>query len=167
MNLLQFIHMLQKVLRELDEWAQEKSRENIADGLFSLGKCQIQIIGQSALIEAKLNLNLAATADVDIHKQIDYVFRKKFEELLKAEGKFLDPVGYESWMPAETKYKSIFSGKHVDGLIAEPEYVLISKAHKAPKKNKDVLAEYLAGKPSELFYSLAEKYKISLEEFVR
>ncbi len=130
-----------------------------------LGKCSIQVVGQTALLEAKLDLHLAATADVDVHHQIEYVFRKKFEELLKEKGKFLDPVGHEAWMPEETKYKTIFNGRHVEGSIAEAEYILISKALKAPQRNKTLIAEYLASHPTELFYTLAKKYNVRLEDF--
>lgn len=159
--------MLIEVFAALDNWAKEKSRSNFDEGLPPLGKCLIQVVGQSALIEAKLDVNLAATRDVDVHQQLEYVFRMKFDELLKAKGKLLDPVGHEAWMPQETKYRIIYQGRHVEGSIAEPEYVLISKALKAPQKNKNLIGEYLAGKPSSLFHSLAKKYKVPLEDFLK
>jgi hypothetical protein len=159
--------MLLEVFEELDEWAKATNRENLDEGMMPIGKCLIQVVGQTALLEAKLDINLAATADVDVHQQIEYTFRKKFEELLKKHGKFLDPVGHEAWMPEETKYKTIFKGRHVEGAIAEPEFVLISKALKAPKRNRDLIAEYLGGEPTDLFYQLAKKYKVPLEGFVK
>jgi hypothetical protein len=159
--------MLKEVFEALDEWAKVTSREDINAGMMPLGKCLIQVIGQTALLEAKLDIHLAATADVDVHQQIEYSFRKTFEELLKKFGKFLDPVGHEAWMPEETKYKNIFKGSHVEGAIALPEYVLISKALKAPQRNRDLIAEYLGGHPTDLFYQLAKKYDVPLEGFVR
>ncbi|MEZ4815501.1 MAG: hypothetical protein R3A80_09895 [Bdellovibrionota bacterium] len=159
--------MLQEVFAALEEWANERSLKYRNEGLMPLGHCLIQVVGQTALLEAKLDIHLAATADVDVHQQIEHVFRKKLEELLQEKGKFLDPVGHEAWMPDETKYKTIFKGRYVEGAIAEPEYVLISKALKAPKRNKELLIDYLASNPSDLFYALAKKYKISLEEFLK
>jgi len=159
--------MLKEVFADLDEWAKKTNRGNLDDGMAPLGKCLIQVVGQTALLEAKLDINLAATADVDIYQQIEYGFRKKFEELLKAKGKFLDPVGHEAWMPDETTYKTIFQGRYVEGSIAEPEYVLISKALKAPKRNEKLILEYLSTHPTNLFYSLAKKYKVPLEEFIK
>jgi hypothetical protein len=159
--------MLYKVFAELDEWAIKASQKDIAEGLLPMGYCLIQVVGQTALLEAKLDIHLAATADVDLHQQIEYVFHKKLEELLKKRGKFLDPVGHEAWMPPETTFKTIFKGNYVEGAVAQPEYVLISKALKAPERNKELLAEYLASHPSDLFYTLAKKYKVPLEEFVR
>lgn len=159
--------MLQEVFAKLEEWAVVTNRENLAEGMLPIGRCLIQVVGQTALLEAKLDIHLAATADVDVRQQLEYVFRKKFEELLREQGKFLDPVGHEAWMPDETKYQTIFNGRFVEGAIAEPEFVLISKALKAPKRNKALLAEYLAGHPTELFFALAQKYKVALEEFLK
>lgn len=44
--------------------------------------------------------------------------------------------------------------------------VLLSKALKAPAKNRSLLTEYLAMGASERFLELAEKYHLDLEQFV-
>ncbi|MFH1223122.1 MAG: hypothetical protein V1647_02115, partial [Pseudomonadota bacterium] len=61
----------------------------------------------------------------------------------------------------------ILKGKIVSGYIAESEYVLISKALKAPQKNRVLILEYIAKGPSELFFQLAVKYKLNLKDFVK
>ncbi len=48
--------MLKEVFEALDEWAKVTSRENINEGMMPLGKCLIQVIGQTALLEAKLDM---------------------------------------------------------------------------------------------------------------
>ena len=50
------------------------------------------------------------------------------------------------------------------GLHLDPD--LISKALKAPEKNRNILIEYLAKNPTDNFFMLAEKYKVNLESFV-
>lgn len=37
---------------------------------------------------------------------------------------------------------------------------------KAPQRNRDLIAEYLGGHPTDLFYQLAKKYEVPLEGFV-
>jgi hypothetical protein len=61
----------------------------------------------------------------------------------------------------------LFLGQYVEALLARPEYVLISKALKARDKNRNLIIEYLAKSPSELFLGLAQKYQVDLEWFLR
>jgi ribosomal protein L17 len=44
---------------------------------------------------------------------------------------------------------------------------LISKAKKAPIKNKNLIIEYIGNKPSKLFFDLAKKYEVRLEDFLK
>lgn len=158
--------MLKEVCQKLDKWLAGKNRERSETGTLPV-YCDIQIIGQTALLEARLGLRLAATMDVDLHNQLHGAVREKLEALLAVHGKKIDPVGHEAWMPDETKFNSIFEGKFVKCFVAQPEYVLISKAKMAPLKNRNLIVEYLGTQPTELFLDLAKKYKIKLEDFLK
>jgi hypothetical protein len=61
------------------------------------------------------------------------------ERLLGKNGKVLDPHGHEVWMPRETRYDPLYQGRYVEALVADPDAVLISKALKAPEKNKPMI----------------------------
>ncbi len=76
------------------------------------------------------------------------------------------PVGHEAWMPKETKYELVWDGHLVMGLVAHQDYVLASKALKAPAKNHALIVEYLASGATALFIELAETYAIDLEQFL-
>ncbi|MCB9707247.1 MAG: hypothetical protein H6714_00455 [Myxococcales bacterium] len=158
---------LERVFKELNAWIAEKNQEFSEEGVLTLPRCTIRVLGQTALLEAGTDLPLAATKDVDVYADYEHVVQVKFEELLRARGKLLDPIGHEAWMPKETKYLTVFDGSHVKGQIAAPEYVLLSKALKAPEKNRALIVEYLSSGPSELFLQLAEKYRLDLGRFVR
>lgn len=86
--------------------------------------------------------------------------------MLETYKKVLDPVGHEAWMPRETRYTVLFRGVHVTGQLAQPLFVLLSKALKAPTKNKALIVEYLASGPPREFFQLATKYGLQLERFV-
>lgn len=155
-----------QVFERLDAWVAKENAVLRADGLPGYRTCEIRVLGQTALLLADTGLHLAATQDVDVRADYPFAVQKKFEALLAREGLHLDPVGHEAWMPAETEYREIYAGVNVRGLIAEADFVLISKALKAPAKNRTLLVEYLAWGPSERFLELAETYDVDLEAFL-
>ena len=158
--------MLAEIAQRLDDWIVDQNIAARADGLPARKPCTIRVLGQTALFEAKLALALAATLDVDVRADYDDSVRRQFERLLAAVGRELDPPGHEIWMPSETQYSELYSGKFVRVLLAEPDAVLVSKALKAPAKNKPLIVEYLAQGASERFLKLASKYSVNLEQFL-
>jgi hypothetical protein len=158
--------MLKEVFKKFDKWIEGENTERDATGAQKL-KCDVYIIGQTALLEAKLQIQLAATMDVDLFRQLHGPMREKLDVLFAQYGKKIDPVGHEAWMPIETQFDLLFSGKFASCFIAKPEYILISKAKKAPIKNKNLIIEYIGNKPSKLFFDLAKKYEVRLEDFLK
>ncbi len=159
--------MINQVFDQLDLWIEQKNQEAQTEGFLGINRVDIRIVGQTALLEANLHIYVAATIDVDTKNQIEYSVRKKFSELLEVRGKILDPVGHEAWMPDETEYRQIFDGSNLSGYIAEPVFVILSKAKKAPVKNKDLIAEYLASVDlDQRIFQLARKYQVDLDAFV-
>ena len=158
--------MLKKVFKALDTWIEAQNEEREQEGMLKLGICEIRVLGQTALIEANLSIHVPATMDVDVFAKCEHSVRRKFEDLLKEIGKELDPVGHEAWMPKETEYDDFFTGKWVNAYLAAPEYILISKAKKAPTKNRALLVEYIASGPPKKFFALANKYEIDLGSFL-
>lgn len=157
--------VLAAVARKLDTWVIDRDVEALAEGLRRPRPCTIRVLGQAALLEARVGLLLAATRDVDVRADYEDSVRRKFAELLQAEGRELDPLGDDVWMPRETRYIERYRGKFVRLLIADAEAVLVSKALKAPQKNRQLLTEYIALGPSERFLKLAGKYGVDLEQF--
>jgi len=158
--------VLVRVIQRLDDWVLEQTLLARADGLPALKPCSIRLLGQTALLEAELPLTLAATKDVDVRADYQDSVRREFERLLALEGRELDPLGHEIWMPVETRYSELYAGKFVRLLLAEPEAVLVSKALKAPRKNGPLLTEYLARGASERFLELVSAYAVDLEQFL-
>lgn len=158
--------MIKDCAKKLNRWLMGENKERAERGTLPL-KCTIKVIDQTALIEAGLKIQLAATMDVDFSQQLHGIVREKLAQFLSEYGKQIDPVGHEAWMPEETEYVEIYLGKFVDCLIAKPEYVLISKAMMASTKNKNLIIEYLGTSPTPLFFKLATKYEVNLEEFLK
>lgn len=158
--------MLRGVARQLDDWIIDQNSAFASDGLPLIPPCRIHVLGQTALLESKLALTLAATRDVDVKANYVHAVETKFRELLARQGRELDAVGHEVWMPRETRYAPLFAGRAVALQLALPDYVLVSKALKAPHKNHALIVEYLALGASPLFLELAAKYHLNLEQFL-
>ncbi|MEB2314452.1 MAG: hypothetical protein OZ928_21625 [Polyangiaceae bacterium] len=157
--------MLSEIALQLDAWVIEQNVAFRAAGTPSYRPCEIRIIGQTALLESGLPLVLVATKDVDARGTYEYGVEAEFRRMLELRGRALDAVAQEAWMPRETRYAALYSGKLVTLLLAEPEAVLVSKALKAPVKNRPLLIDYLASGPSRRFFELVERYAVNLEQF--
>ncbi len=88
----------------------------------------------NALLEAKLDIEIAATADVDAFNDAEYSVVAKLNELLLQEGLEYDQLSNEIWMPVENVYRDIFRGHWVIALLAQPEFVMLSKAKNGFRK---------------------------------
>lgn len=155
--------MLKQVFKQLDGWCVRENRQRKNIGSPSLRPFEIKVLGQTALIEQSVSLPLVTTRDVDAYANFEYTAMREFERLLAKHGKSFDRHSSEIWMPKETRYRIVFSGEYVTGKVARPEYVLISKAKKAPERNAALLKAYVERGPSPLFRKLAKTYKINVE----
>lgn len=159
--------MLNKAFHELDHRLIQFNQEASVNGTPQLQSTDIHIIGQMALIEAKLSIAIVSTVDIDLYYQIDYRVKKEFSAVLEKLGKHIDPVGHEAWMPDETEFNEVYQGELITGWAAKPVYVILSKAKKAPEKNHQLIAEYIASADfDESLFDLADKYEVDLSEFV-
>jgi hypothetical protein len=158
--------LLREIAQKLDDWVAERNAEARLGGWAGLRPCTIKILGQVALMETGVNLTLVATKDVDVYADYDHAVQQEFHRLLAQVGHELDPVGHEIWMPRETHYGEIHAGRFVRMLLADPDAILVSKALKAPGKNRPLIAEYLATGASDRFFELARKYQVNLEQFL-
>ena len=136
--------MLAAIFERLDQWVSAENHDAVVEGFLSLPKSIFRVVGQAALLEAKLQFSVAATVDVDVLNNAKHEVVAKLGELLVAEGLELDPLSNQIWMPSET------------------EYIMVSKSLKSTAKNKALLRSYIASRPPEIFFTLCEKYKVDL-----
>lgn len=157
---------LGNLLLDLDRWVARENARAWSEGVPPYKACTIRVLGQAALMSANVDLALTATRDLDAYADYEWAVQQEFERLLAKEGKLLDPHGNEVWMPPETRYKPLYEGRYVKAFVADPDAVLVSKALKAPRKNKALITEYLAKGASDRFFKLARKYAVDLEQFL-
>lgn len=145
----------------------EQDLEAMREGFSSPKKCSVRVVGQTALLEANLDIEIAATVDVDAFIEAESLVIAQFSQLLRYEGLEYDQLSNEIWMPEETKYVDIFRGDWVVAMLAQPEFVMLSKAKMALGKNKMLLRDYIASEPAELFFRLCEKYRVNIENILK
>lgn len=155
--------MLASVFQLLDEWITDQNSESRRLGMNSIKKCEFKIVGQIALFEANLNLNIAMTQDFDAFTNARQIVIEKLNDLLTANGLIYALLSDEIWMPDETTYLELYVGDWVKALRAEPVFVMVSKAKWASIKNKFLLREYIASSPPPRFFDLCAKYQVDLE----
>jgi hypothetical protein len=158
--------MLIDLFAKLDRLIAEENVERRDVGTTEIPRADIRVVGQMALIEAAIDLDLAATQDLDAFLAGDYWIQKRLEQLLAEVGMTFDDTSDLIWMPSETEYIELYAGRFVRASRAKVEYVLLSKAHKAPRKNAPLIIEYLAKDPSDLFWSLVATYNVDLQGIV-
>ncbi len=157
---------LDAVFERLEQWVTAENKSATIEGFQLLPKSDFRVVGQTALLEANLQFNIASTVDVDVLNNAKHEVVAKLSELLIAEGLELDPLSNEIWMPSETRYLEIFRGDWIEATRAETEYIMVSKALKAPTKNKVLLRNYIATRPPDSFFKMCEKYKIDLSAII-
>ena len=158
--------MLIEVASRLDAWVTAHNVAARSAGMAALKPCRIRLLGQMALLESKTKLELNITNDVDVYADYEHAIETEFRRLLRVVGLNLDATGHEAWMPKETLYSSLFEGEYVTLQVADADAVLLSKALKAPRKNRALIVEFLAAGASERFFELAKKYRLELEQFL-
>lgn len=158
---------LEHIFRKLDQWIDGKNAEALHNGLLSIPKSEFRVVGQTALMEARLDFEVVATADVDAVSNATYVVLAKFNELLKVEALEYDQLSSEIWMPEETTYVDIYRGKWVTALRAEVPFIMVSKAKMAMSKNKMLLRQYIASNPAKIFFDLCQKHRVNIGDILR
>lgn len=159
--------MLADIFARLDQWVANENQAAKSEGLRTIPKSVFKVVGQAALMEAKLEFSVATTVDVDILNNAKHEVVAKLNELLVAEGLELDPLSNEIWMPDETKYIDLYRGDWTHAVLAQTPYIMVSKALKSPEKNKILLRNYIAHRPPKIFFDLCTKYAVNLQSIVK
>lgn len=143
--ILQLIHSLERKILLLNS-------ERATDNLRPLGRVELKVLGQFGLMlhpEASQKLHLIKTRDFDALITADWSIRAYLREELARLALDLDELSSEIWMPPETKCWVLHESELIRCEVAEPIFILASKAIKAPEKNRQLIEDAigLLGEP--------------------
>ena len=105
-------------------------------------------MGQMSLLTNRtISAQIKLIGTVDVDASIDggpYSWvGKKFAQILAAKGLELDKYADEIWLPKNATFQKVFSGKILTCLRLDPLDALVSKAVKAPEKNRILIRQAL------------------------
>lgn len=164
-----FRKKIETIFNELDKKIEQINLERRSEGLPTFPKGEVKLLGQMSLLSndnVSLVLSLAHTGDMDAFLKMDYIIEKALKEILVKHGFIYDDDSYLIWIPNGTTFDDLFDLEHVTVKVIDPESALVSKAIKAPEKNKQLIREAIA---SDKFPNLVERILTNfgkLEDFV-
>lgn len=139
--------LLKKIFNTLNERIVEINKERLAEGLLQIYPCEVTLLGQMSLLaseKAALILTLAQTADMDALLLMDHLAKEELKHILKEQNLVYDDDSYLIWIPPGAIFEELFRFSHVLVKAIDPESALVSKAVKAPAKNKQLLRAAIA-----------------------
>lgn len=148
---------LKSIFERLNVRIAELNQERRSEGMLGATGVEIRLLGQMCpLADPRISavLHLAQTADVDAFLQMDSFVKEELKKLLAEAGLFFDEDSTLVWIPEGATFEPLFSLPNLTVLALDPESALVSKAVKAPEKNKVLIREALA---SGQFAKLADR----------
>ena len=138
---------LKKLFHDLNIRIEEINRERSGEGLIPFKKANIRLLGQVSLLaneKVSLILTLAQTGDLDAALKMDHVVKEELKKLLLPLGFIYDEDSFQIWIPPGSVFEKMFDLPNLSVESIDPESALVSKAVKAPLKNKVLIREAIA-----------------------
>ncbi len=161
---------LESIFRELNERIDAINKERYEEGGRRISKAEVKLLGQMSLLaneKVSMLLSLAQTADMDALLDMDSLVKKQLTEILSKQGLIYDEDSELVWIPKGAKFEELFDFKNVVVKSIDPESALVSKAVKAPEKNKQLIREAIVSGEFPTLVDRIEKNGGSLEVFAK
>jgi len=139
--------LLATLFADLNQRVLDINVERINEGTIPIPKSQVRLLGQISLMSherVSAYLSLVQTNDLDALLQMEYVVKVEFKKLLNELGLIYDEDSYLIWIPPGARFDPLFNLETVEVHIIDAESALVSKAVKAPEKNKQLIREAIA-----------------------
>ncbi|HTL12844.1 MAG TPA: hypothetical protein VL588_10170 [Bdellovibrionota bacterium] len=136
-----------RLFRELNERIGSINSGLRKSGLRTVAKAEVRLLGQiSLLVHEKVGaqLSLAQTGDMDALLRMESVIKKELKQLLGKNGYFYDEDSDLIWIPPGATFETLLDLDRLVVKSIDPESALVSKAVKAPQKNKQLIREAIA-----------------------
>ncbi len=149
--------LLKTIFIQLNKLILKENKNRMDDGTLLVPKSQIIILGQSSLLSQPALtafLSLAQTGDLDALLRADSFVKKQLELLLSKHGLIYDEDSPLIFVPKNSRFTLFLDLPLLEVKIIDPESALVSKAVKAPEKNKQLIRQAIA---SEEYSALVDR----------
>lgn len=158
-----------KIFKSLNEAIESENKKRLSESRKPLAKSTVEILGQTSLLlqpELTVKLSLVQTGDVDAFIKMEHFVKDKMKALLQQNGLIYDEDSYLIFIPKGSQFFPFMDLSLIEVKIIDPESALVSKAVKAPEKNKPLIRQAIAsGEFSRLVDRIIENGG-NLENFV-
>lgn len=159
-ELKQILDLFRAKVREWDKEAEQL-------GGRKLGFCEIRLLGQFSLLATQdlpKSIQIRATLDVDAIFSGDHSTGLLFRDAVKECGFEFDDLSGEIWLPANATFNVIAEEELFKLSALDPLSAIVSKAVKAPEKNKVLVRQAIEAYGDRLMRQLQD-YKVDLNFF--
>ncbi|HQH26154.1 MAG TPA: hypothetical protein PLP17_02060 [Oligoflexia bacterium] len=161
------VPLLKTLIERLELKLSEQESQSEALGSPSLSRGEVILLGQFSLFcqpAAAEVLPLIATQDIDALVKATGGFESQFRAVVNELGFQYDELSSEVWIPEGAHYNLLYQGSRFTIQALDPISVLVSKAVKAPQKNRILIQEAI-GQYGDQLISRLEKYSVDLSFF--
>ena len=161
--------LLRHIFQELERKIELENQDRKSSDSLLIRKVVIQLLGQMSLLandKVSAVLHLTQTADMDALLPADHFIKTELKKILTKNGLVYDDDSHLIWIPSDAKFDVLFEFKHIRVEIIDPETALLSKAIKAPQKNKQLIQEAIACGEFKTLVQRIIKNGGSLDQFV-
>jgi len=160
--------MIDELERVVKRFEVEVSKLNQDRRAGPFGTLKVRVLGQQALLIRRASLSglrLLATTDFDAVLNGEPPLEDIFKRFLREEGLTYDEQSPLIWLPEETKCETIYKSEIIEVEGPLPIYLIVSKAVKAPEKNKLLVTQAIEVFGDE-FLGMLEKYGADINYFI-
>jgi hypothetical protein len=146
-----------KIFNTLNDQIIAENNERRESGSRLIVKSKIHVLGQTSLLiqpELTAKLSLAQTGDLDALLEAENFVKETLKKILSENGFVYDEDSPYIFIPTKTKYSNFLMLPSLEVIVIDPESALVSKAVRAPEKNKFLIRQAIA---SESYPNLAER----------
>lgn len=139
--------VLMEIFNKLNDQLEADNAERREESSRLIQKALIKILGQTSLLiqpELTYQLSLVQTGDLDAKLDAEHAVKTRLKEILP-EYKFIyDEDSEMVFIPDGSSFAEFVDLSMVKVLVIDPESALVSKAVKAPDKNRQLIREAIA-----------------------
>lgn len=137
------------IFNTLNDQIITENNERRDNGSRLIAKSKIHVLGQTSLLvqpEFTYELSLTQTGDLDALLEAENFVKERLKIILLENGFVYDEDSPYIFIPTKTKYSNFLMLPTLEVVVIDPESALVSKAVRAPEKNKFLIRQAIASK---------------------
>lgn len=138
-----------EIFQKLNESIERENQDRIENGMRRISRCEITILGQASLFaqpELTSKLDLVQTGDLDALLKTEHFVKRELKKILAQYRYVYDEDSDKIFIPKGSQFFNFLDLVHLNVKVIDPESALVSKAVKAPEKNKILVRQAIVSR---------------------